>query len=91
MTEFITDEMRLANQALVLRNHGHVNVDKLISIYEIERLYEATSAYVEYINFDGDLRTDPIDLTLQQVILEASELELEQQESAAVAWGLTDS
>lgn len=90
MTEpFLNTEQQLANQALVLRNHGHINIEQLVQIYEIQRFQEPNSTYVEYIDPEGNVKTSAIDLTLQQVVLEASQLGLEQEESANEAWGLT--
>ena len=92
MTEpFLSNAQQLANQALVLRNHGHINVDKLIQIYEIQRYQEPNSTYVEYLNPEGEVKTSAIDLPLEQVVLEASQIGFEQEETADQTWGLTES
>lgn len=76
-----------ANTLLALRNAGHINIEEIYNIYEVAIMEDPVNhvsiptTHVEYLHSNGEVRTDAVDMSLQEITAAAIELQKEQEQA----------
>ena len=61
------DEESLNKITEILIKTGHLNIKTAVRIYEIEKYNQPKTTYLEYLDHENNLVTNPLDISIQEI------------------------